>query len=469
MNKKGSFYFIFIFFFFTQYCNEKLNSFGVPGTELGIFLNNGKVREEEMLFYYPVKEHHIQAATEIQVPQPVPDIFRINQESLFELTMLPKEGKTVTIAFESSDLRDEKPRIIFEPTFFGNEGYVELAPLSRLVFSGDGIIEVRNGVTFDLASAHLILEKGATLQLVPDATATFINYKIESLVNKAEEGINESGQDNANEKQLLSRQASFFDPGQLIIRKDGKIVVDNSSHLIFGASIVDVIILKVDFGGQFIVDNENALVSFQQGTFDIFFSNFSLLQLAAGTIELNMCKGLSSPGFIRTWHFQTGAMLEVKNNNHGVGTLSLSNNAEKEEIDFDNQTSFVRGNGNVRFKSFNSKGDVTVDSTVQLQPHLFEQKSSMLDLFLSLSCIEMPSTKHIMQQVRLVRQGNTANSNAGELAALAFVGDGSIIPLRSGDHKLIYDSNEPGGQLSVIRGYDVHNNLFVIEDGKRHS
>ena len=70
----------------------------------------------------------------------------VDTELLFELSMLPSEGQSVKMLFDSSAVsHDEKPRIIFEPTFFGNEGCVNLSPLSRFIFSGDGIVEVRDG------------------------------------------------------------------------------------------------------------------------------------------------------------------------------------------------------------------------------------------------------------------------------------------------------------------------------------
>ncbi|MGB8366934.1 MAG: hypothetical protein WCD44_01115 [Candidatus Babeliales bacterium] len=478
--KKSSLCFILVMFYSCLCGNEKLpNPFGTPAAELqSLSFENEEMDIEDMSFDFQEDELYEVGIDETEKQELLFDVVSVKNELLFETTMLPKEGKTVTIMFDSSVQRHEKPRIIFEPTFFGNEGCVELAPLSRLVFSGDGIIEVRNGVTFSLESAQLILEKNATLHIVPDAAVTFINHKqIKYGANEQQEVVDESRQDSLSDQYEISLQESIqkvsnnFDQnnsGHLILREEGKILLDNPSHLIFGASQVDTITLKADTGGQFIIDNKNALVSFQQGTFDILFSNFSFLKILTGTMELNMCNGLPCPGFIRNLHFQTGAMLEVKNSDHGISSLALAANAKNEKVDFDNQTSFVRGKGNLCFKSFNN-GDLFVHSNVQLQPHLFEQKGSMLDIFLRLACIDAFGAKKRERKVLLVQQGKSLHSTPGQLAAFAPTGDGSIVPLLLGDHKLVYDSNKPGGLLNVIRGYDAHNNVFVIDGEKRYS
>ena len=471
MNKKRSsfLYILLVLFFFIQCCEaQTTNPFGTPAAELNVTVAHEVENTEKITSDVPAVENvTVAVAHEVEnTKESSPDLLHIKAESLFELSMLPAKNQIMTIVFDDSVFsRHKKPRIIFEPTFFGNEGRVSLAPSSRFVFSGDGIIEVRNGVTFDLSSAQLVLEKGATLQVFSDATVTFVNHKpVKKLSTKSGKIIDDVNQE--------VDTAALADPGQLILRKGGQILLNNPSHLIFGAGPADSIMLKAEFGGQFIVDNKDALVSFQRGTFDILFNNFSILQILAGTVELNTFKGLASPGLIRTWHFQTGAMFEVRNNSHGLGTLSLAaNNSEQqhEEIDFDNQTSFTRGSGNLQFKAFNDGGDVAVDSTVQFQPHLFEQKGSLFDLFMSLACIDAPGTKRAARGVKLAKQGNILGSIPGQLAAFCPSGNGSIVPLLSGDHKMFYDSNEPGGPLNVIRGYDARNKLFVIDDGRRYS
>ncbi len=502
MNKKGSnfLYLFLILSFFTQ-CRDTttINPFGTPAAELNGTIAPGIANSEKISSDAPVVENVTTAVVngvEKTEQKPLTESLHIITESLFELSMLQEKGQTVTVVFEAASVPHKKSRIIFEPTFFGNEGRVSLPPSSRFVFSGDGIIEVRNGVIVDLSSAQFVLEKGATLQAAPDATVMFVNHKpVKKLFIESEETTGDVNQaDTADPKAdvshkcaqkiennatvqkravaILNQTAALADPGQLILRKGGRILLDNPSHLVFGASPADSIMLKAEFGGQFIIDNKDALVSFQWGTFDISFNNFSMLRIMNGTVELNTCKGLASPGVIRTWHFQTGAMLEVKNNSHGLGILSFAaNNSEQqhEEIDFDNQTSFTRGSGNLQFKAFNDGGDVAVDSTVKLQLHLFEQKGSMLDLFMSLARIDAPGTKVAARGVKLVQQGNIGDSVPGQLAAFGPSGDGSILPLLPGDHKMFYDSNEPGGSLNVIRGYDAHNRLFVIDDSRRYS
>ena len=320
------------------------------------------------------------------------------------------------------------------------------------------------GVTFDLSSAQLVLEKGATLEVVPDATVTLVNQKPVKIPSAQEK---ETDDNNANDQK---RDA----PGQLILRKGGQVLLNNPSHLVFGANPEDTIIVRAEFGGKFIVDNKDALVSFHRGTFDIFFNNFSMLSIMDGTVELNSYEGTASPGIIRKWSFQTGAMFEVNKNGQGLGALSLAPNRvvrQHAEINFDNRTGFMSGAGNLQFKSFNDDGDIAVDSTVQIQPHLFAQKGSMLDLFITLARVDVPGNKLAAHVVKLVKQGSEHGSSrtAEQLAALGPAGDGSVDLLLSGDHKMFYDSNEPGGPLNVIRGYDVHNKLFIISNGKRYS
>jgi len=410
------------------------------------------------------------------------DSFHVNTELLFELSMIPPEGQSRTVFFNFPAVsNDEKPRIIFEPTFFGNRGRVNLSPRSRFVFSGDGIIEVRNDVTFDLSSSQLVLEKGATLQVAAGATVTFVNQRPEEEeVFQDEETGNNSIVDNSIIDQEINDAipGQKIDvsgtPGQLILRKGGQVLLDNRSHLVFGANSADMIVVQAEFGGRFIVDNKDALVSFHRGTFDILFNNFSILRIKNGTVEFNTYKGTASPGIMKKWSFQTGAMLEVNNNSQAIGTLSFApNSAMRQHVgtNFDNRTSFTSGIGNLQFKSFNDEGDVAVDSTVQIQSHLFEQKGSMLDIFITLASIDVPDSKSAAHVVKLVQQGSRDDSAhlAGQLAALGPAGDGTVDLLFSGDHKMFYDSNEPGGPLNVIRGYDVHKKLFFISDGKRYS
>jgi len=491
MNKKrSSFSFLFLILSFFSRCSEDQlpNPFGIPVAELHttalpheeetsenvlpadsteeipLAVNGGVDEPDEGIVTPVVSEAENTGAS-------LPDLLYIKKESLFELAMLPGKEQIVTMVFEDSPIsRHEKPRLIFDPTFFGNEGRVDLAPLSRLVFRGDGIIEVRNGVTFDLSSAQLVLEKGATLHIVPEATVTFVNHKPVEELSVESVQVADDTVEQKKAVTLVNQTDDVVDPGQLILRKGGKILLTNPSHLVFGAQPVDCIKLQVEFGGQFVVDNKDARVSFQQGTFDIFFNNFSMLRILNGIVELNMFNGLESAGHIRTWHFQMGALLEVKNNNHGIGTLSLAENNVSQSLkvtDFDNQTGFTRGNGNLRFKTFNEQGEPLVDSTVQLQNYLFEKEDSLFNLFMRLACIEVQEKNG--HQVTLVRQGNSENGSPGKLAAFSPRGDGSIVPLLSGDHRLVYDSNEPGGPLSVIRGYDAHNRLFVIDGERRYS
>jgi len=445
MNKKKSSFscsLFLILFFSTQFSNICTISFsGLPLTK-------------------SIKADNEEADTG---KSPLLDSLHITTELLFELSMIPPEGQIITVLFDSSAVsNDKKPRIIFEPTFFGNKGRVNLSPSSRFVFSGDGIIEVRNGVIFDLSSSQLVLEKGATLQAASGATVTFVNQR------PVEEPLEINDDISGREMDVLGA------PGQLILRKGGQILLNNPSHLVFGASSADTIIVRAEFGGQFIVDNKNALVSFHRGTFDILFNNFSIFRIMDGTVELNSYEGTASSGIIRKWSFQTGAMLEVNNNSQGLGALSLAPNSlvrQHVETDFDNRTSFTSGTGNLQFKSFNDDGDIVVDSTVQIQPHLFEQKGSMLDLFMTLASIDAPGNKSAAHVVKLVNQASKQGSAyvAGQLAAFGPAGNGSVDLLLSGDHKMFYDSNESGGPLNVIRGYDAHNKLFIILNGKRYS
>ena len=142
--------------------------------------------------------------------------------------------------------------------------------------------------------------------------------------------------------------------------------------------------------------------------------------------------------------------------------ISLAPNAAKNRAyatsEFDNRAGTIRGNGNIRFRNFDTDNTILIDTTVQLQEHCMHMKGSLTDLYMALSNIHCDTRSN--NAAIIAQQGD-------QLVAFCPACDGSIVPLESGDHDVFYDSSEPGGLLDVIRGYDSHNKLFEIVHGQR--
>lgn len=136
-------------------------------------------------------------------------------------------------------------------------------------------------------------------------------------------------------------------------------------------------------------------------------------------------------------------------------------------VDFNNKTGVINGTGNLQLKTFDENNDTAMDITVQIQSPLLKQKKSMRSLFMALACIKYVKNK-ISNGVLLAQLGNERGRKTEQLLVFWPAGDGSAQLLRAGDHNLFYDSEQPGGPLTVIRGYDGNNRQFVMRNGQRY-
>lgn len=378
--------------------------------------------------------------------------FLISDEFLFDISLLPNSGAAAVFQFEARR-PGTTPRVIFDPDFFGNDGRVELPALSRITFRGDGIVQIKDGVVFDFASSQLIFEDGALLQADPGATVVF------------------GGQAQKSRDRIVRESSVMADYGfgQLIIRKGAQVLLDNPTHVIFGETPLSDLSLQVDCGGMFVVNNKDAVVSFHLGTFDITFSNHSILDIVDGTVELNMLAGQSSPGVIKKLSFTHGAMLEIHRTNNAHGILSLAPNSNIAEnrlpsiaTEFDTTTGTIKGDGTIQFKNFDASGCVTHDTLVCVQKQKIHTIGTMTHLFMALSNVrkstEFAGAAIVAQQ---------AMDGKEQYVVFCPECDGSVVLLKPGDHDVFYDGSYPDGPRDVIRGYDQHNKLFEIKDGQR--
>ncbi len=354
--------------------------------------------------------------------------------------MLPTlaDNPAVTVfRFEPCWDDEHMPRLIFDASNFIG-GVVDLVKDARVIFQGEGIVEVRNGITFNFGNEpltadwpHIVVEQRAMMEPAAGATIGFTGL------------------------------------GKFKVRDAGMLNVDLASQVIFGLTTDDQFKVDVDATGAIIVNNSSALVTFQLGTFDVHFSRSALMSILDGRVEFNSNNDLYAPGILSSLYFQQGANLEVQ---WPSGLLRLSPNFDNSLTDFDNRTGVVDGGGDkdygygkMQFINYLTG----IDTTVRLEPNNFQMEDTIVELFLELGLllksdqpIQSPSDINI-----LVRLGDDHRT----LAAIDPRRTGRVFALQDLDHDVAYQRVDFSGQgFFPIIGRDFNGNQFFIdENGNR--
>ncbi len=389
-------------------------------------------------------------------------VIPIVHELKFDTSMLPKEGEMVMFKFNPSfGSMAFMPRLIFDPSYFGKNGRVKLPRNTRFIISGEGIVELKDGVIFDFGGSvsdeaesdwpQLIVEDGAIMHIEPHATVVL-------------------GGGTLNKTRSRVKGAGIF-----AVRNNASVLLDSPSHMIVGEHINNKLKFAVERGGMVIVNNVQALLSFQLGTFDILFNNHSAFTIAQGIVEFNMLNGILPEfqgvlhaGVIKKLHFTDGSKLEISKSIHGAGLLRMAPNAgehDGELIDFDNQSGFICGEGNMQLRRFDVSGKKIINTTVHIQKNMFATHQDMLHLFMMLGSLFDHNSAIFDEMATLVSLGSIPNADQdGRLAVFCPTKDGSIVKLAQGDHDVFYDRSKTDGDFDLIRGFDARGQLFTIKD-----
>lgn len=346
------------------------------------------------------------------------------------------------------------PTIIFDPAVFDpygyNNGQVCIPEDTRVLFCGEGIVQVEDGVTFKLMSGV---------------------YE-DQLVNCSQLII----QDRAKLTLTENAESTIAGDGLVFVRDAGSISLDKPSHLFFGQSVGDVLQVRVERG---CIEVNNAtedacglfdtVITFQKSIFDIYIRDAGSLSILNGIVEFNTNGDTPCPGYVRTLEIEEDACLNIDAFNTGL--LRLSPNIYDLPIAFDNSTGSMCGRGNLQLLVYDPQGDVAVNSVTQIQQHAFDETLTAQNLFMELSYLfddNSPSTVPPSDANILVMLGSFACPLAqagpllfnpsplpnGNLAALVPSEGGStdlagrtgqVIELDNDDHNVYYDGNKIKG------------------------
>jgi len=410
-------------------------------------------------------------------------------------TMLPGPEEAVVLRFEpcwgyvcggQDDLEivGNMPSLIFP-----DSTKVELPTGSRMIFQGEGVVDLRDGVEFTSVDGTT-----GDPTLLPACAYPHIIIEERAMMIPA-----------ANAEVLFSGWLNFDvrDAGKLLLNQEDSHVVFGSDSLIGalfpgGPTIFDLttaqqINVLADAVGSVIVDEIDSRISFQRGIFNVDFSRNSLLSILNGTVEFNSNDGVYQPGNLSTFIFSEGSNLEVQRGVEGAtgGLLRFSPNLDNSLTYWDNRTGVIDGGGHKDFGKGNMQfiaDDVTgasgvgqtltgvVDTTLRLQDNYFQKERELVELFLEAGLIlksgealGSPSDLNV-----LVRLGDDAGTLAAinplpvtdpDVSGAARYRSGVVIELEPGDHDVAYCTiNADGfGQFPII-GIDKFGRPFEIDE-----
>lgn len=318
----------------------------------------------------------------------------ISTSTFFDLSMVPQGSHAIFFNFDPCyGVYSQIPRVIFDPAHYGNNGVINIPQDVRIVFSGNGIVEMRDGVHINMRGTpacgstggvnttnwpQIVIENGAVLELDLNATVT---------IGGVGDPISGSGS-----------------AGTVLIRNNGQISLNKPSHLVFGATQSDQFQIFVDFCSEITasstfadavhtnsLSNQPAVITFQKACFDIEFDNQSTLNvLPGGEVEFNTYRGsrtdydgYPAEGNIYTMSFTSGSLfnilrltandqpLEIATGalpllqslrvNNAVGLARMAPNINPSQtyalgsdyaVDFNMQSGSVSGIGHLQFKEF---------------------------------------------------------------------------------------------------------------------
>ncbi|MFC1843120.1 hypothetical protein ACFLYU_05685, partial [Candidatus Dependentiae bacterium] len=368
----------------------------------------------------------------------------------FTKDMLPKEGKVVIYRFDpccvAGCTSDTFPKFIFDPSIYGADGEITIPDNSKLIFEGEGIIELNDGVKF-------ILSGKAT---ATDCDITFtgcsqIIVRDKALMTVAQDSI-----------------VSVTGVGKFVVSNGGSLVLDKSnSQMVFGSSSTDYLKFLVENSGLVLLDNESAYLTFQYGNFVVDFIQSSILDISQGVVEFNTNKGLPAPGKLIALRFTFGSSLIIDKYEEGgvnyAGILSFAPNVDDSTVCFDNTTSTIYGEGHLHFINV----DESIDTKVIIQKNYFESFDTVVKTFIQLAAVDdVPrcTDEDDVNSAILARTGSTDPALDNLLAVFAPSMDGSIFLLQEGDHCVYYIQD----CKFIIAGIDKNGNFFKIDkDGNR--
>jgi hypothetical protein len=370
-----------------------------------------------------------------------------------EIDALPESKRA--IVFEFCPCWGEKskiPTLVFDPAVFGNGGVVALPHKFRMIFKGNGIVQVKDGVNFNLGgSGDPVPASSDEPQLITE------NFAVMRLDTTS-----------------VSQEAYVTGIGRFYLRSGGMLLLDSPGHLIFGTSSADYIEVIADDVGSIVLNGpvgasdafKNTVLTFQLGQFDLLFLRQSSLRIIRGVVEINSNNGVNAAGLLSTLLFEEGSCLQVQKVGTESGVLRFSPNFLDANVAFNNRTGEVHGGGNMQYLAFNGAGTRVVNSVVQLQEHFFEVIRPMVEVFMELGWILVPENQPTQEEPSdariLARLGvsdalmraalfNPLPAPGAELAAFkpsstGARGDGSLVALLAGDHDVSYDGPDIIGQ-----------------------
>ena len=180
---------------------------------------------------------------------------------------------------------------------------LDLEPEARLEFKGKGTVYLANG--------------------------TEINFKGTTSSNRPEFILND-----LTIVELAGASAQVKGYGDFIVDNGAKIKVEESEHLIFGATSTDNLGLKFDRLGSLNISGEDAKVSLKDATFSVTFDHAATLFVGSNAeFEINLLNGTISSGNVTGFIFDNDARLKIGES----GLLSLAQNDSDATIFWDHK------------------------------------------------------------------------------------------------------------------------------------
>jgi len=390
--------------------------------------------------------------------------------------MMPAAHQAVVFRFEpcwgyvcggigGTEVVGNMPKLIFsKANIDGGTGKVKLPDGSRMIFQGEGIVELEDGVEFTSENTFL-----------PTCSWPYVIVE-----------------ERAMAKPVENAEVQFAGWLNVVVRDAGMILQDVASRILFGAQEFNMALnsydplaashqvdLQVDGVGSVILNDPDARMTFERGTFNLNFSRNSLLSILDGRVEFNSNDLLYLPGNLSTFIFSEGSNLEVRRGVQGVngGLIRFSPNLDNTLVIWDNRTGVIDGGGHKNFgkgsiqfiaddlngaSGINSMLTGVINTTLRLQDNYYEVEDTIVEQFLQVtlllkSGIAQTSPSDINILVNLA-------DDAASLAAIDPRRTGSVIELVPGDHDVAYESIDSFGFGTFpIIGRNQAGNFFEID------
>ncbi|MCA9770743.1 hypothetical protein KC460_05225, partial [Candidatus Dependentiae bacterium] len=231
---------------------------------------------------------------------------------------------------------------------------------SRMVFTGEGIVELLDGVEFNMEGTPYCLDPNPPANPQADWPCLITeNCAVMHLDMKATVSIGGGASNDVN---------GSGGAGCVITRKGGTILLDQESHLVFGNTYADDMLVSTEFASAIITNDPKALITFEKACFDVIFNHQAALSVLQGNVEFNMYRGARSDqegneaaGVLKSLQFEEGSLLYVLRRGTNVAQVRFAPNFNTDPnfalgsdiaTDFNNRCGEVCGGGHVQFKEF---------------------------------------------------------------------------------------------------------------------